>query len=48
MDHLDRLAAYFNEKEKKRLGNLSRSTQSGLPEMTEDEIKLSCLENNGT
>ncbi len=47
MDHLDRLAAYFNEKEKKRLGSLSRNTQSGLPEMTEDEVKLSCLENNG-
>lgn len=43
MDHLDRLASYFKEKEKKRLGNL----QSGLPEMTEDEVKLSCLENNG-
>ena len=47
MDRLDRLAAYFNEKEKKRLSSLSRNTQSGLPEMTEDEVKLSCLENNG-
>jgi len=47
MDRLDKLNQYFNEKEKKRLQSLSAVNTGGLPEMTRDELKLACLENNG-
>jgi hypothetical protein len=44
---LDQIASYFNEKEKRRLAEVARGNKGGLPEMTEDEIRLSCLENDG-
>ncbi len=44
---LDRISIYFKEKERKRLDTLSKQTLDGLPEMSLDEIKLSCLENDG-
>lgn len=47
MDRLDKLSQYFNEKQKKKLQEESIKNLGGLPEMTLDEIKLSCLENNG-
>ena len=43
---LDQIASYFNEKEKRRLADITRS-KGELPEMTADEIKLSCIENDG-
>lgn len=46
MDRLDRLSSYFNEKEKKRLESKAKEN-NGVPEMSEDEIRLSCLQNNG-
>jgi len=47
MDRLNNIASYFNEKERKRLDNIAKNSASGLPEMTFEEIRLSCLENNG-
>lgn len=47
MDRLNQVAAYFNEKERKKLDNKAKESRDGLPEMTADEVKLSCLENNG-
>ena len=47
MQSLDRLSTYFKEKERKRLDAITRNCRDGLPEMTIDEIKLSCLENDG-
>eukprot|EP01038_Epipyxis_sp_PR26KG_P013350 gene13350-17906_t len=47
MDRLDKLASYFNEKERKRLQNKAKDSYDGLPEMTLDEVRLSCMENNG-
>lgn len=47
MDRLNQVSTYFNEKERRRLENKVKESKSGLPEMTLDEIKLNCLENNG-
>lgn len=47
MDHLSRLDKYFKEKERRRLDSVRNDMRAGLPEMTKDEIRLSCLENNG-
>lgn len=47
-DRLDRLAGYFKEKERKRLNEVVKTQSSlGLPEMTHEEIRMSCIENNG-
>ena len=45
MSRFDKLNAYFIEKERKSLDAVAKDTKSGLPEMSEGEIKLSCLEN---
>ena len=45
MNRFDKLNSYFIEKERKRLDAVAKDTKSGLPEMSEGEIKLSCLEN---
>jgi hypothetical protein len=44
---LDKLAAYFNEKERNRLAEIAQASTGGLPEMSLDEIRLSCRENDG-
>jgi dynein assembly factor 1 len=47
MERLDRLAGYFAEKERKRLNEVVKANPLALPEMSLEEIRLSCLENNG-
>lgn len=47
MERLDRLSAYFNEREKKRLETKTKEANNGVPEMSVDEIRLTCLQNNG-
>jgi dynein assembly factor 1 len=47
MDRLNSVAKYFNEKERKRLNKVVDDSDSGFPTMSHEEIKLSCLENNG-
>lgn len=44
---LDNLASYFNEKERARLSEMTKSSSNGLPVMTPEEIRLSCRENDG-
>jgi hypothetical protein len=44
---LDKLAAYFNEKERSRLAEIAQASTGGLPEMSVEEIRLSCRENDG-
>lgn len=46
MERLDRLNKYFSEKERKRL-DANRDSSNGLPEMTAEEIRQSCRENEG-
>ena len=46
-NRLDQIASYFNEKERRRLEEIARNSAGGLPEMTEDEVRLSCLQNDG-
>lgn len=45
MDRFDKLNSYFINKERSRLDAIAKETKSGLPEMSLEEIKLSCLEN---
>jgi hypothetical protein len=45
MDRFDKLNSYFINKERSRLDAIAKETKSGLPEMSVEEIKLSCLEN---
>ena len=45
MNRFDKLNSYFIEKERRILDAVAKDTKSGLPEMSEAEIKLSCLEN---
>jgi hypothetical protein len=45
MDRFDKLNSYFLQKERKRIDALAKENKSGLPEMSLDEIKLSCMEN---
>jgi len=47
MERLNTLDKYFREKERKRLDAIRSELPGGLPEMTADEVRLSCLENNG-
>mmetsp|Transcript_23203 Transcript_23203/g.38697 ORF Transcript_23203/g.38697 Transcript_23203/m.38697 type:complete len:706 (-) Transcript_23203:150-2267(-) len=47
MDRLNQLTSYFNEKERRKLDGKAKLNPSGLPEMTFEEIRLSCVENNG-
>jgi hypothetical protein len=44
---LDNLASYFNEKERNRLSEIAKASKGGLPEMSLEEIRLSCRENDG-
>jgi hypothetical protein len=46
MDRLDTINSYFNQKERARLNELVQNT-GGLPTMSKDEIRLSCIENDG-
>eukprot|EP01035_Chromulina_nebulosa_P017820 gene17820-23430_t len=45
MDRLDKLSNYFKEKERKKLNE--SYDKYNLPTMSLQEIRLSCLENNG-
>lgn len=45
MDRFDKLNSYFINKERSRLDAIAKETKSGLPEMSAEEIKLSCVEN---
>mmetsp|Transcript_15683 Transcript_15683/g.15815 ORF Transcript_15683/g.15815 Transcript_15683/m.15815 type:complete len:691 (-) Transcript_15683:256-2328(-) len=45
MEGLNRLSKYFNEKERKRLDSIREN--SAFPEMSPDEIKQTCRENDG-
>lgn len=45
--HLDNLNKYFIEKERKKLDKITRETNRGIPTMSFDEIRVTCLENNG-
>jgi len=47
MSDLDRLDRYFKEKERRKLDSVIRNSKEGLPTMSHEEIRLSCLENNG-
>ena len=47
MERLNGLSQYFKEKERKRLEGQILNKKIQLPEMTLDEIKQSCRENNG-
>jgi hypothetical protein len=47
MEKLDRLSAYFNERERRKLHSQQQKSSSAFPEMCEAEIRLSCMENNG-
>lgn len=47
MERLDRLNKYFAEKERKRLDSQRDMASNGLPEMTAEEIRQSCRENEG-
>lgn len=47
MDRLDSLVKYFQEKERKKLNCIARSSALGTPVMSPEEIRLSCSENNG-
>lgn len=44
---LQKLSNYFQKRDRKRLDAVARSNADGLPEMTVEEIKLACLENDG-
>lgn len=46
MDRLDTINSYFNQKERARLNELVQNT-GGLPTMSKEEIRLSCVENDG-
>jgi hypothetical protein len=46
-NRLDNLASYFNEKERSRLSEIAKASKGGLPEMSLEEIRLSCRENDG-
>ena len=47
MDRLQGLDSYFKTKERNRLDKIRSESAVGLPEMTLDEIRQSCRENNG-
>jgi dynein assembly factor 1 len=47
MDKLNNLATYFIEKDRKKNEALAKQSSDGLPEMTREEIRLSCIENDG-
>lgn len=47
MDQLNRVQSYFNERERRRLDKKVKDSGSAFPDMTPEEVKLSCLENNG-
>lgn len=47
MSRLDNIASYFNEKDRKKNQERAKLNLDGLPEMTREEIRLSCLENDG-
>lgn len=47
MDRLKGLDSYFKTKERNRLDKIRSESAVGLPEMTLDEIRQSCRENNG-
>jgi dynein assembly factor 1, axonemal len=49
MERLEQLSQYFKDKERKKLNEAVSATRNinGLPEMSLQEIKLSCMENNG-
>ena len=46
MSRLDTINSYFNQRDRARLNDLVKST-GGLPIMSKEEIRLSCLENEG-
>ena len=46
MERLDQISKYFSEKERKKL-DIKRGSKNGLPDMTPEEIKQSCVENDG-
>ena len=46
MDRIDQLSKYFTEKQRKKLDG-SRDKVCGLPDMTPEEIRQSCIENDG-
>lgn len=41
------MTKFFNEKERSRLNASKEESGTGLPEMTKEEIRLTCLENDG-
>ena len=47
MDRLDSLVKYFQEKERKKLDGIVRTSAMGIPFMSPEEIRQSCVENNG-
>lgn len=47
MQRLDHLATYFREKDRRKLAEKTQESKTGLPEMTKEEIRLSCIENDG-
>jgi len=48
MDRLAGLDRYFKEKDRKKLDKIAAETNSlGVPTMTKDEIRQSCIENGG-
>ena len=48
MDRLSGLDKYFKEKDRKKLDQVaSEKNPMGIPEMTKDEIRQSCVENGG-
>ena len=47
MTRLDDIHQYFHQKERSRLDELVKSSPGGLPVMSKEEIRLSCLQNEG-
>ena len=48
MERLEGLDKYFKEKDRKKLDLIAKESNSmGIPEMTKEEIKQSCVENGG-
>ena len=47
MDRLNKVASYFNEKERRRLDKLIQDSSSGLPEMSVSHIRACILNDYG-
>ena len=47
MDRLNKVASYFNEKERRRLDKIIQESNSGLPEMSVSDLFHCCFSGGG-